>query len=147
MSQKKCQSKYYEVFDCCLFVCFWRAFLYEVKTNEDQQRPTKCCKMQQCKIILSLTVGSTYTLSKHQVPSQMSAPVKHPLRRHLAEKQHVPSHKSVSRKVYCDITEFPKKSEISTSGFIILHVIIPFLKSLRLYYQNVIIVSPSSTSI
>lgn len=60
---------------------------YEV-TSEDQQRPAKPGKVNQCKSIICCLLGSSYTLSKHHTCENMSAPAKHPLLRQLPEKHH-----------------------------------------------------------
>jgi hypothetical protein len=52
--------------------------LYEVTASEDQQRPEKRCKANQCKRIIHCLLGSTYTLSQHHALAQVSASAKHP---------------------------------------------------------------------
>lgn len=83
----------------------WCLSLYEATTNEDQRRPVKFCKTNQCKSIVHCLWGSSYSLCKHQESSQVSASAKHPLTRQLSEE-----HRH-------DTTESPKKPEIYTSSF------------------------------
>lgn len=54
--------------------------------------------MQECS--LSVLWGSTYILSRHREPSQVSVFSKH----------HIPSHKTVSKKTSLDITELLKET-------------------------------------
>ena len=78
----------------------WQVTLYEVMTSEDQQRPAKCCKVNQCKGLLSLSVGlylysfkTSCTLSlvpaKDHMLYHVSASAKHPFTRQLPEKRYV----------------------------------------------------------
>lgn len=87
----------------------WCLSLYEATTNEDQRRPVKFCKTNQCKSIVHCLWGSSYSLCKHQESSQVSASAKHPLTRQLSEE-----HRH-------DTTESPKKPDISTSALWIWH--------------------------
>ena len=52
--------------------------LYEVMRNEDQQKPAKLCKANQCKSAVQGLFGCAYTLFRHHTASHVSASAKHP---------------------------------------------------------------------
>ena len=52
--------------------------LYEVMRNEDQQKPAKLCKANQCKSTVQGLLGCAYTLFRHHTASHVSASAKHP---------------------------------------------------------------------
>ena len=52
--------------------------LYEVMRNEDQQKPAKLCKANQCKSAVQGLLGCAYTLFRYNTSSHVSASAKHP---------------------------------------------------------------------